>query len=392
LGNSSFAKLAILSPIIILGVTSFLSYERLTNVYYRINVLPATLILDLLILVVSFSTITKSQKRTSFFVIVFCIIYLSINSIFIVFDTDLAFGKKDFILWFKPYFYLIILAYLCSRKQIIEMKTVDFLFKFLVIIGVLKYSVAKIIFGIPRPGLFTENNFEIMLFIMLYIFLLTYHKVSILWTLGLTFLVIMSGSKVGFVVLVYVIASTQKNIFRLLLKSLIIFPLFIFITFLVSPRILEILDITTLDRFRFLMVFLNEIGSFEIRHIIFGQYPMTPLSDESCKVLSFYKSLFSNHNLGICFPVILHSFFLKSLLEHGIFGVSFIIIAFYKLLRLRGYSKKFVVTAVVVLSLNGLSVSGFSNTYAMLGITLITLTKLPRLSRNQENERRMLIA
>lgn len=363
--------------IIILGLTSFLSYEKLTNVYYRINVLPATLIIDAIIILISFSAITKKQNSKAFYILILCIVYILINVILLIFDANISYRIKDFLLWFKPYYYLIILAYVCSRSQFIDIKFTELIFKFLLVIALLKYNIARFIFNIPRPGLFTENNFEIILFVILYIFLQTYKRVPIYWSLSLALLIILSGSKSGFLILLFAIVSIQKKVFHTVLICTVLIPAILLITFAISPRIFEILDITSLDRFMFLSVFYSEFMSNSTEQMIFGRYPMTPLGYESCTQLNFYKNLFSDFDTYTCFPVILHSFFLKSVLEHGILGVFFIIVGYYGLLRVRGYAAKLTVTLVVLLCLNGLSVSGFSNTYAMFGLTLLMLTKLP---------------
>ncbi|MDO5978841.1 hypothetical protein [Flavivirga spongiicola] len=134
------------------------------------------------------------------------------------------------------------------------------------------------------------------------------------------------------------------------------------------------LDIEKMDRFRFFLVFLDEIKSWNFINFLFGNERITSLSCESCEKLSWYKNSFSYKNDGSCYSVILHSYLLRVILDHGIVGLSVILLFLTRVLRYSGITLKdsFVVIGIVVI--NGLSVSSFNSVFFVMGLLFVIVT------------------
>ncbi len=55
----------------------------------------------------------------------------------------------------------------------------------------------------------------------------------------------------------------------------------------------------------------------------------TPLLPASCADLSYYQTLFSYAGDGRCYSVILHSFIMRVIYDHGIIGFAFLIFCLF---------------------------------------------------------------
>lgn len=132
-------------------------------------------------------------------------------------------------------------------------------------------------------------------------------------------------------------------------------------------------SIDSIDRVKFLYVFLEEVSQFSLYDYLFGADIITPLSDRSCLTLSYYSSLFSDNNQNTCFSVVLHSFDLRFIFDHGVLGLLILLIIFYRLLVTRGYGAKFSLYIIFIALLNGASVSSFNNIFFAVAFLMIML-------------------
>ncbi|MGS2762733.1 hypothetical protein [Sinomicrobium sp. M5D2P9] len=129
------------------------------------------------------------------------------------------------------------------------------------------------------------------------------------------------------------------------------------------------LDIEKTDRFKFLMVFVDEIREWSIINYLFGADRITALSAEACSKLGYYQSLFSYSGDGSCYSVIFHSYILRAIYDHGIIGFILISVFVYFVITLSGFERKQALVIVGIALLNGLSVSSFNSVYFALGIS-----------------------
>jgi hypothetical protein len=120
------------------------------------------------------------------------------------------------------------------------------------------------------------------------------------------------------------------------------------------------------DRAHFLSAFLSETHDWTIVHWLFGNPPITPLSDNICSSLSYYQLLFSSSGDGHCYSVILHLFALRVLLDFGVVGLIVSCVLPLFLLRRAGLPVSLALLLVVIAQLNGLSVSGLNNEFIVL--------------------------
>ena len=111
----------------------------------------------------------------------------------------------DFILAFKAYIYLSLLA-LCVNKPIFPHSRLALISKLLIAIFSLKYITSRFLLSIDRPIVFTENNYELIFLLIIYYVNFTFtKKVEPLW-LGLLILTFfLSGSRSSIVALALMI-------------------------------------------------------------------------------------------------------------------------------------------------------------------------------------------
>lgn len=236
----------------------------------------------------------------------------------------------------------------------------EFFFKFLLIAFFLIYFVKRVLLGIGRPFVYGENNFELMLvFISFYSLMVKELLTNIkLWWLLLFGIVILSGSKSGLLILLFLIF--YKLNFQII---------YIFILGLIIIIFLGVLSsyISSLDRFVFL---LSAINSIKIKEVIelFLPLQLLPLNQESCTALSFYTGSM-NPDSNDCYPKILHIWLLSSFLNHGLIVIVLYLKIFYELLK--NYFKKDYLFLFAVPIINGLSVSGFDSIWYFFSLILI---------------------
>ena len=358
--------------VLILG--GMVSYEQLTPFYYRYNLLPASLIFDAFMVVYVLALPARRINRVALFFVTGSALYLVYSYISLPVPVGGAPNAMDFIIAYKPFIYLVIIGFSRPRTLSISLNTLEQVFKLLLIAVLVKYVVSKFVYGIPRPGLFVENNFEISLFLVVFIYLSRLGRLqTITWAGLLIAIVLLSGSLSGLLALLAALAtSAQRSSIRLLVVATAIPVLVLMLVVMLNTRLSELADLASMDRFIFMQLFLTELHGFEWYDYLVGWDTMNPLTTTTCDALSFYRPLFSSANSNICYPVILHVFYFRMLLDHGVIGLAFLSLGFYTILINSGCSRSLAAAIMLQGVINGLSVSGLANTYFALAIVLIT--------------------
>lgn len=356
-----------------LSLTGLVSYAQLTNVYYRQNLLPANALFDLFIVLYVFTVPTTRLSPVALFFMVVSTVYILMSVMFLPESIGGAPTPVDIILSFKPFIYLIILCFARPRGVSVSLDTLEKMFKYLLLAFLAKYLVATMVMGIPRPGLFTENNFELSFLLVLFIFLSRRGRLrSQLWVLLLLAIVLVSGSRSGLLGLVVALMTSARQGSTRLIMALTVVPLLLVavLTFM-DTRIAGLGDLARVDRFIFMTLFFEELQRFDLWNYVVGWGPMTPLSNATCGRMQFYDSLFSSGNPNVCYPVVLHVFYFRMILDHGVLGVAFLLSGFYAMLRSNGLSRSLAFAVLIQGIINGLSVSGLANTYFCLALVLV---------------------
>lgn len=311
--------------------------------------------------------------------------FLSVTTLIVFLATCLAVGTLgtqsplgDFFQAYRWVVYLIILG-LTVGKQVGNWSRLVPLLWILLSLALFKAILTTILLGTgQRPGLFTENNFELALFSGLTVVVygrLTRYRALLVVLLGL--LVLLSGSRSGavayLIVVIYVLVSSKTTNPLVKYLSLFATPISLLAVFIIF-RTRSIQSNGVIDRLRFFDVFLYEMQTANLATWIFGHPPITPLTTGGCDALSYYDQLFSSTGDGTCYSVIFHSFIMRVVFDAGLLGLFVSILLPYYFLYRSGVAH-FQNIALTLISLsNGLSVSGFNNPYVFLPMTLAILT------------------
>jgi hypothetical protein len=121
-----------------------------------------------------------------------------------------------------------------------------------------------------------------------------------------------------------------------------------------------------LDRLVFFHTFLFEVRDWPFWEFLTGSFPLTPLSPGSCGSLAFYTPLFSQTDAGVCYSVILHSFFLRGLFDHGVLGIVLIYTLVWRGLRRSGVGLRDTIGLLALFTVSGFSVSAFNNVFVAI--------------------------
>ena len=281
----------------------------------------------------------------------------------------------DFAQAYKAFYYVAPLT-LFVGKNIFRDKEIIKLLNILLTLFLLKYGYSRALnlterMG-ERPGIFVENNFELIF--LLIIFYITESKFTakdrLLRTLAVVAIVFLSGSRSALLALIamflfmHIKKLNGKTIISLLTLGLLIAGTsYIFITRMDG-------DIQTIDRFRFLQIFLDETKNWEWYEYILGTLPLTPLSDYSCKALSAYSALYSYSGDDSCYSVILHSFILRVIFDHGIAGLLFIIAFVLQALKRSGHTPRQRLCIISIILISAASVSAFNSVFTALALAI----------------------
>ena len=288
----------------------------------------------------------------------------------------------DFLQAYKAYYYLICFLVIVSSARSAYLNDREFrlVVDFMLAVFLAKYVIDWLL-GVSRPSLFTENNFEIIFLLLIYYFLESGNKNLSFVRAGAIILVsLLSGSR----------SSTLATVFAFLFiiiprlkfsRKNIIHIIFVVITGLISWLVfyatfffrLGESDIQDIDRIRFFYLFLYEIEEWGLTDYLIGAPRITPLSQSTCATLSFYHTLFSYSGNGTCYSVILHSYILRALFDHGILFFGMLLYGYVYLLNFLSYKPIQILGFLSILMITSLSVSGPNSIYTAYAMLLIVL-------------------
>jgi len=370
ISNSSVMSVLLLSVLCLLGATSFVNIAEY-------NLLPTNLIFELL-LVISVISLFPHYKFsiTSLFIFLVCVCYFLWQ--FYVFKANPSFGRlSDFLLIHKVYIYLALLVCL-GRSSVLSNNTIIYFYRLLLGLMFFKYFISQVLGINARPGVFTENNFEVMLLLFSFLaYIRIQGRFSFFDILMVSLVTVLSGSRSGILGLtcLYLFLDLRQygiSAFTKFISTLILFGL----TVLVFILRLEDMSVEDIDRIQFLFAFIDETSDWGWHLWLFGSPAITELSAEAVKFFWYYETLFSNYDSGIGFSVLFHSFILRMLFDHGVFGLAFVFFSVYWVTSRSAMSRNEVLSVVGILFVNALSVSSLNSVYAVWGIVMIICASL----------------
>ncbi|WP_261817991.1 hypothetical protein [Vibrio gallicus] len=326
------------------------------NTVFEIIIILATL--------VGFSQYNKSilPSLVCFSVIVFS---------YLVYESNNVNNYKtlDFVLIYKSVFYLFLFT-LPTRASITKQQY-KYIYYILLIMFLSKYMLSLFVFDVKRPWVYTENNFELMILLFSFAYMKSQNvNIKPIATIALFSIIILSGSRSAQGCLLFIIFMTfsSKSLSQTIFKYAVLLISIILVTFAFFDR-LNGADLSTIDRVLFLNVFLTEMQTASLLEVFVGKPIITPLSIYSCDVLSYY----AGHNT-LCFSMVLHSYVLRTIYDHGILGLALILYLYFKHFKYLNYDTNFALTVLGIGILNGLSVSSFNSVYFALSIILLKLS------------------
>lgn len=333
---------SILELIFLLSVsTSVLTGMRGKNIY------PAILLTSIIYLIYSFLSSYLGQK----------------NNIL------------DFLVAYKSIYYIGALSFVAG-KQYFTASTVTKLFKLALVCFGIRYAFEFFILGDDRPTLLIENNFELIFLLLLFYSVYIFNqKLNITQTIAMVIIFGLSGSRSSvvalFVVLLFMLGKETGT------RKLIAYGLFItggaMAAVVFALRSVDA-SLESIDRYRFFLEFLYSTQNWSLWKFLVGSTALTPMSPDTCAALFYYQKLFSFNGDGVCYSVVLHSFFLRAVYDHGLIGLVLLLLAVWLLLKQRSFGQKLCILGVI--SATALSVSSLNNVYVALSLLVISSLKL----------------
>lgn len=327
----------------------------------------STNLLEVLFLLLALTSIKSIPRRYVLFFLI-ASLYVFYAALMSIFNED---NYIDFLIVFKGFYYIAVLS-LVNKNDLFSPKDVHNVLLFFVVIVLIKYIFDKFIYGVYRPQLLTENNIEFMVVAILYAYNSMFYNKSKRIDVIVLIIMVLSGSKSA--LLTYIVIFYILNVKSF--KNGIVFPFVVILLFSINLLLFEndsmTNGISNIDRFSFLMTFINELESGTILDFILGKSPITPLSSNGCNDFYFYEFLFSRKEDNSCYSIVFHSFIMRVIFDHGLLGLLFFIVFYYALFC--KYSRKFALCVISTMIINGLSVSSAYSIYFCMPILFILLT------------------
>jgi hypothetical protein len=290
---------------------------------------------------------------------------------------------RDVIVSTKAFFYLLIIGLCVNNKAIFKLPHIIVVFHTLLFLYLVKYGYSRVFSLSDRPGIFTENNFELLFILILAVGIWQLRGYT-LWkeVFALVIIVGLSGSRSGVLelLLILIVATRfslgETNGLRskggVLLAIAILLPV---LAIVATSRSTGDVDLESIDRYSFFLHFLEETDQWSAFDWLIGSPPLTELSGATCKALSFYGDLFSYSKNGSCYSVIFHSMIMRTVFDHGLFGLLFILYYVWLSLTVAKFDRKVKIAIIGSLLINGTSVSSFNSIYAELPMAMLLLTR-----------------
>lgn len=273
----------------------------------------------------------------------------------------------DFLLAYKAFVYLLLMAFFVG-SSLFDGHRLARVTTFLVVVFLAKYGYSVALGLADRPGVYMENNFELIMLLGLVYLAHPYLGALRHWVFaGLAVTVLLSGSRsaaLGLVcVYVFLYLRTRSRGWPLHVGGVAVVGWAVLSLF--SARAAQDSGVE-LDRVVFLHTFQYEVRSWPLWEFVTGSFPLTPLSAGSCGSLSFYVPLFSKTDPGVCYSVILHSFLLRAVFDHGLLGLVLLYGLLWLGLRRSAATVRDSLALLGLITLSALSVSAFNSVFAAI--------------------------
>lgn len=368
--KSYFFENFFVGSLIILGIISTLLLLTKHEAEYSVNVLEGVF---MIYAAMGFWWTKRSVPITSILAIRFIsFLYLSLSYVYAVGFKDA--NVLDFLLIYKSFIYLFFLTFLVGKRLMTYVTTDRLLIAMLALFS-LKYLFAILIVKEERPILYMENNFELMFVYALYLIRYTVNKEKYLWLLAfagvITILSLSRSSLLMYSVLVLFVIYDSFKKTRVFFIPGAIFVLGIVVYMIFSTRSSSLEDV---DRYRFMLVWWTQVKDWNLIEWLFGAPRISRLSDDACSYMSYFKMMFSRSGDGTCYSVVLHSFLLRVIYDHGLLGLFFIIYASTQCLIKSNVRKDVILVFISIVLINGLSVSSFNNLFFAISMVFFMAT------------------
>ena len=332
----------------------------------HINIRPYS---DFLIVILMAFVRLRWERKTSLFTFLLVLVLLQTMILKIGAGLYDQVGLSNLLISSKLLLYLIFVWIAAtSIVQPISLKFTKCIYHFILYSGLVKYVITLSLGLSDRPLLFTENNFELPLLLILFVGLYDSFRNKNLEVVLITTLIIMSKSTSGLLSLVVVYIYIFRG--QITFKT---FP------FLVSSAI-GIFGVgfyskfgqglDQIDRYLYLLAFINEITMREYASLLFGQFD--GLNPSTCKLMINFEGKFDS--LGRCFSNVIAIGLVRTILDYGLVG--FVVV---HMLHFSALMKRFNLhEALAIFSIiftNSISVSGFYNNMCILGSLILIYTR-----------------
>lgn len=299
----------------------------------------------------------------NFYVIASLMLYLATQGVLFAFTENIYW--LEFLVAYKWVGLFLLLQFVRSKHSPL-ISAADA--RFIISIFFFKYIWDSLVFGVWRPGLFGENNFEqpFVFILISYIFFRQRNIPFITYLVGAMILMI-GGSKSTIIGVISGMSAFIRLTPQILMILAIALPLILLvITFLVVRE----LDFSNIDRVRFALAAYSELTQHSVTELLFGTWPLKPLSQNTCQSLSFYKELITSMDQNICYSRVFHGFLLRITHDTGL--VSLIVFPLiYRMMRRAGVNRREGYFIMAIILANSLSVSGLNNIFIMLSLAII---------------------
>lgn len=338
----------------------------------NINQVPVFYLPDLLLFIFFVTNLDKINRLVSPLVLLFFLILFG----FLIFSPqkfDFEYTNR-FYITLKPFLYLIILYFFSELKLDIDFKKISLLI-ILFYPAMLLWSVILFYFQtgtlLKRPYFIFENNFEIPFLLACFITLTFIYKIIDLRIYAIVAIsVLLTGSRSGLIGFV----GVSIPYFFLLGKKFFFLGVMISIStiiYLYFIRGSEAFNVNAIDRIQTLKGILNfyDNSLLNILSYPFGVGIYKKIPADICSPLRVWAEWFTG-NIYNCDPILLQSFFTRSLYQLGIYITILIPIAFFvEVMRVANFQIAFL-SIIPVLSVS-LSAGGFSNGLSFIAILYI---------------------
>jgi|GEM_PF-710009 len=328
---------------------------------------------DALFLIASLALVWRSGLRVGALLAVqlFWIGYLAVGVLLAVVLRGV--NPLDFAQAYKFVWYLVLLPPFVWAGNALEARDLRRLLNATLLMFLTVY-VGKRLLGDDRPMFMAENNFELIFLALLYFSSYAAgNKPSVLQTMGLLSIIVLSGSRsaavAGALVVMFSYDFKSKNPAKIIIGILAAVVGVALAVLIIESRTHGGLE--SIDRFRFLLLFLESVDGWSAGKYLIGADRLTPLPAHVCSQLAYYRMLFSYESTTTCYSVILHSFNLRVLYDHGLLITAVLLFTLLLLMRRAPASQIACVLAVILSS--GLSVSSMNNVFTAMGIGLFCL-------------------